>query len=353
MSSVMKPQSVPSRISVVLVEETEVWGAECLASVPVDKAVRLLAGATCPSSGTCCDAGAMMSGAVGTLSPSISGSVGPVGHVGTLSPPDSVSVGPVGPFGTLSPSDSDSVGPVGPYGTLSPSDSDSVGPVGPYGTLSPSDSDSVGPVGPYGTLSPSDSDSVGPVGLCGTLSPSDSDPVGPVGPHGMLSPSDSDSVGPVGPDGTLSSSDLAGILFPVGPVGPVGTLSLSDLESDGPVGPVWRLSPFDHVDRLSLFAPPVGEMSSVDPARGPPGGLIPMIWTEFTDRKDPVITQLPADGPVGDNRDVVDMDVSVDICPVAPDASDSRAVVAMVGLDMVRRREEAPMACGVGYSQRV
>ena len=51
-SSVVQPQSVPSRISVVLVEETEVWGAECLASGPVDKAVRLLAGATCLSSGT-------------------------------------------------------------------------------------------------------------------------------------------------------------------------------------------------------------------------------------------------------------------------------------------------------------
>ena len=43
-SSVMGPQSVPSRISVVLVKETEVLGAERLAFVPVDKAVRLLAG---------------------------------------------------------------------------------------------------------------------------------------------------------------------------------------------------------------------------------------------------------------------------------------------------------------------
>ena len=41
-SSVVGPQSVPSRISVVLVEESEVRGAECLASVPVDKAVPLL-----------------------------------------------------------------------------------------------------------------------------------------------------------------------------------------------------------------------------------------------------------------------------------------------------------------------
>ena len=31
-SSVLQPQSVPLRVSVVLVEETEVWGAECLVS---------------------------------------------------------------------------------------------------------------------------------------------------------------------------------------------------------------------------------------------------------------------------------------------------------------------------------
>ena len=189
-SSVVQPQSVPSRVSVVLVEETEVWGAECAASGPVDKAVRLLAGAIYLSSGTGCKAGAMMPGAVGTLSPSVSDSVGPVG-----------------PYGRLSPSDS--VGPVGLYGTLSPSDSESVGP---YGTLSPSDSDSVGPDGLYGTLSPSDSESVG---LYGTLSPSD-------------------SVGPVGPDGTLSTSDLTGILIPAIPVGipfPVDPV--------GPCGPCW------------------------------------------------------------------------------------------------------------------
>ena len=115
MSSVMEPQSAPSRMSVVLVEETEVRGDKCLASIPVDKAVRLLAGAVCPASVTVCQDCIMTPGAVGTLSPFISDSVGP--------------------FGTLSPSDSDSVGPVGPYGMLSPSESDSVGPVGPDGTF--------------------------------------------------------------------------------------------------------------------------------------------------------------------------------------------------------------------------
>ena len=116
-SSVVQPQSVPSRISVVLVEESEVRGAYCLASGSADQAVRLLAGAMCLSSGTGCKAGAMMPGAVGTLSPS-----------------DSESVGPVGLFGTLSPSDSDYVGPAGPYGTLFPSDSEFVALL--YGTLS-------------------------------------------------------------------------------------------------------------------------------------------------------------------------------------------------------------------------
>ena len=38
------------------------------------------------------------------------------------------------------------------------------------------------------------------------------------------------------------------------------------------MGPVGKLSLFNHVDQLSPFAPPVGERSSVDPARGPPGG---------------------------------------------------------------------------------
>ena len=203
MSAVMQPQSVPSRISVVLVEKAEVRSAECLVSGPVDKAVRLLSGVPCLSSGTGCMAGVMMPGAVGKLSPS---------------------------------------------------DFESVGHAGPYGTLSPSDSESVGPVGPYGTLSPSDFD----------------------------------SVGPVGPDGTLSTSDLAGIPIPAAPVG-----------IPCPVGPV--------------------------------GGAYSSEW----------------DGPVMNvdvvDLDVVDMDVTENNCPVAPDVNASCAVVAMIGLDTVQRREEAPM----------
>ena len=158
--------------------------------------------------------------------------------------------------------------------------------------------------------SPSDFEYVGPVGMHGTLSPSDSEPVDP---YGMLSPSDSD------------------------PVGPYGTLYLSDIESDGPVGPVGRLSPLDHGDRLHLVAFPVGEMSSLDPA--------PVIWTDEMTSKDPVISRFPADGSAGDDRDIVDMDITVKNCPGAPDVSDSRDVVPMVGLDPVQRGEETPMEC--------
>ena len=85
MSPVVGPQLVPSRISVLLVEETEVRCAEKLASTPEDKEVRLLAGEACPAGGNCI----VMPGTVGTLSPSDSDSVGPDGPVGTLSPSDS------------------------------------------------------------------------------------------------------------------------------------------------------------------------------------------------------------------------------------------------------------------------
>ena len=69
-SSVVQPQPVPSRISVVLVEETEVCGAECSASGSPEQVERWLAGAMCPSGGTACVAGAMVPGTVGTLCPS-------------------------------------------------------------------------------------------------------------------------------------------------------------------------------------------------------------------------------------------------------------------------------------------
>ena len=83
-----------------MVEVTEVRCAERLASVPEDKDVRLLAGVACPAGVTVCENGIVMTGTVGTLSPSDYD--GPVGPVGTLSPSDSDYVDP---DGTLSSSD--------------------------------------------------------------------------------------------------------------------------------------------------------------------------------------------------------------------------------------------------------
>ena len=175
-------------------------------------------------------------------------------------------------------------------------------------------------------------------------------PDGPVGPVGTLSPSESDSVGPVGPDRTLSSSVFTGMLIPAVPAGlpfpagPVRMLSLSDFESAGPVGPVGTLPTCGHETGLSPIVP-VGELSSVDPVCRSPGGLVPVVWTEFPDGRDPVITQLPAEVLVGDYRDVVDMDVTMDNCQAVPDVVIDRAVVAMVGLDTVRMGEETLMDC--------
>ena len=128
--SVEEPQSVPSRILVVLIEEAKVRGTKCLGCPRVDQDLRLLAGVANPACATVCEDRYISPCVGGTLSPSDSEPVGPVGLYGTLSPSATVAVGPVGPYGTLSTSDSDD--PVGPYGTLSPS----AGPR-PYGTLSP------------------------------------------------------------------------------------------------------------------------------------------------------------------------------------------------------------------------
>ena len=71
-----------------------------------------------------------------------------------------------------------------------------------------------------------------------------------------------------------------------------------------------------------------------------------MIWTDPTDSEHPVTSQLPADGPVGDIRHVLDMDVTMDSCPGALDIGDNRAVVAMVGLEVVQGSWEVLMDCG-------
>ena len=56
-SSVVEPQSVPSRISVVLVEDAKVRGTECLVSPRAYKEPRLLAGVASLASVTVCEGG--------------------------------------------------------------------------------------------------------------------------------------------------------------------------------------------------------------------------------------------------------------------------------------------------------
>ena len=53
--SVVEPQSVPSRISVVLIEKAKVGGTQCLGCPRVDQDLRLLAGVAKPASVTVCE----------------------------------------------------------------------------------------------------------------------------------------------------------------------------------------------------------------------------------------------------------------------------------------------------------
>ena len=76
-----------------------------------------------------------------------------------------------------------------------------------------------------------------------------------------------------------------------------------------------------------------------------PWGLVPVVWTDFSNGMDSVATQLPAEVLVGDYRDVVDMDITVEYGQAVPEVVMDCAVVAMVGLDAVRMGEETLMDC--------
>ena len=192
------PQSVPEWVSVVLAEETGVWCAGRLASVPVDVDEQMLIGVACPAGVAECMDDVVLPMLAVTVPPSdgaeqVADDTASMADAGILFPADSA--------GMLSPPD--------PAGILFPAV-----PAGIPFLAGP-----VGPVGPVGTLSPSD-----PAGILFLAVPAGmpfpASPVGPVGPVGTLSPSD--------PVGILFSAVPAGIPFPAGPVGPVGTLSSSD-----------------------------------------------------------------------------------------------------------------------------
>ena len=118
---------------------------------------------------------------------------------------------------------------------------------------------------------------------------------------------------PVDPAGALSPPDPVGILFPAVPA---GMLFQVDTDIDG-------------------------TLSLTDPA----GRLFPAVLTEFPVLKDPVVAQLPADSTVFDARSVVDMAVMEEVHPTIPDVINSRAVVAIIGVDAVHTGEEFLMDC--------
>ena len=365
--SVVEPQSVPSRISVVLVEEAKVGGTQCSGCPRVDQDLRLLAGVAKPASMTVCEDSYISPCAEGTLSSSdLAGRLVPVVPAGIPFPVGPV--GHIGPCGTLSPSDSESVGLDGPYGTLSLSAHVAVGPVGPYGTLSPFNPDSVGPCG---TLSTPDTGAIGPVGSGGTLFLSDPagillpsvpagilfpvGPIGPIGPCGKLSPSDSDSAIMVDPGGVLPLSDLAGVMVPdalaesaflVGPAMTLGVLPPSDKDSVDPVVPTRMLS-----SSVIEYAGPLGPVGTLLPGEDgsgrcpivPTGGLLSVVAVPLPAVRYQAITQLPV--KVGDCGDVVNQNITVHGGWSVPEVAVTPAVVAMVGCDVMPLGNDTPLDC--------
>ena len=116
--SVVEPHSVPTWISVVLVEEAKSrggGGAHRVECSRLDQDLRLLAGMAKPASGTVCEDSHRSPSAEETpSSPDLAGKLFPVVPAGIPLPAGHV--GPVGPYGMTSPSDLTSSGPVGdPY----------------------------------------------------------------------------------------------------------------------------------------------------------------------------------------------------------------------------------------------
>ena len=108
---VVEPQSLPSRISVVLAKEVKVGGAQGVQHPRVDQGLRLLAGEVKPAKVTVCDDSHRSPNFEGTLSsPDLAGKLCPVVPAGI--PPPVGPVGTVGPCGMTSPSDLTSIGPV-------------------------------------------------------------------------------------------------------------------------------------------------------------------------------------------------------------------------------------------------
>ena len=292
--SAVEPQSVPSWILVVLVEEAKSGGAHTfrMECSRVYQDLRLLAGMAKPASVTVCEDSHLSPSAKETLpSPDLAeklflvvpagiplpaGQVGPVATCGRTSPSEltfiglvSPNPGPVGPCRRTSPSDLTARGSVGSFGVLSPCDPDQLvadGPVGPHVTR--------GPVGSYGMLSPcnSDFDPVQPV-ADGPVGPYVAR--GPVGSYGMLSQCDCDS----DPDQPVADGPV-GPYVARGPVSSYGTFSPCDSDTTGPVMPVRTLplSPQDDGERMDR----PGGSSGSNVAETPTAVAVVDLWTGST-----------------------------------------------------------------------
>ena len=293
------PQSVPARVSVVLVEGPGDRSARRLASVPVDEDEQMLAGAACPAGVAECMNGVMLPMMAGTMLPSdvaeqVADGAASMADAGILFPADSAeTLSPPDPAGILFPAVPAGIPfPAALVGTSSLFDQ--------VGILFPAVPAGIPfPAGPVGTLS----DQAGmlfPAVPAGILFPAGTDQ------DGTLSPTD--------PAGMLFPADYAGILFPAIPT-----------EIPFPVGPDQD-----------------GTLSPTDPA----GILFPAVLAEFPISMDPVAAMLPPDPAKFDIGGVVDMAVVGEVLLAVPDVFNSLDVVAMVGVDAVQTVEGIPMDYG-------
>ena len=338
MSAVVRPQSVPSWVSVVLFEETEVRCAERWASVPVDKEVRLLARVACPAGVTGCEDCVVVPGAVGTLSPSDSDSVGHDGPDGTMTSSDPAGIlFPALPAGIPFP-----VGPVGPVKLMGRC---------PHPTL------------PEYCFRPF---------LLGYRSRQTLWALMGHCPHPILPECCFRAflLGCCSQQALLALWALMGrCAHPFLPeycfrpfllgyrsqqalLGCCPRLTLTLLALSALLGRCPCLIMWEYCPRPFLLVSRLQWTLIVPPPPPPPGGLVPAVWTEFPEWKDPVVTQLPAELPVWDPGNVVDMDMTMDVRQAIPDVLDSRAVVAMVGIDMAQMGEDAPMDCDSDCAER-
>ena len=72
-----------------------------------------------------------------------------------------------------------------------------------------------------------------------------------------------------------------------------------------------------------------------------------MVWTGIPDGRDPIIAEVL----VRDDKDVEDMDVTVDSSQAVSDVIEDRSVVAMVGLDAMQMGEDWEDPCDLVYAE--